>query len=133
MVPSASVGVGRGRRFARLGRNHKIKVESQRFALRSQGNLLPQEIHDSGDVMSHAVVFGEADDRTRAQLARCLEAEPGALGVLCADNHLGYAMPWAASSATGTMFRRTVSATTSRVVTAPCGRILSREMSTCAA
>ena len=43
--------------------------------------------------MSHAVVFGEADDRTRAQLARCLDAEPGALGVLCADNHLGYAMP----------------------------------------
>jgi tRNA-splicing ligase RtcB len=42
--------------------------------------------------MTAPVVFGESDDRTRAQLARCLDAEPGALGVLCADNHLGYAM-----------------------------------------
>lgn len=42
---------------------------------------------------STPVVFGDADDRTRAQLARCLRAEPGALGVLCADNHLGYSMP----------------------------------------
>lgn len=39
------------------------------------------------------VVFGDADERTRAQLSRCLEAEPGSKGVLCADNHLGYAMP----------------------------------------
>jgi len=43
--------------------------------------------------MTDPVVFGEADDRTRAQLTRCLKAEPGAVGVLCADNHLGYAMP----------------------------------------
>lgn len=39
------------------------------------------------------VIFGEADERTRAQLTRCLDAEDGAIGVLCADNHLGYAMP----------------------------------------
>jgi tRNA-splicing ligase RtcB len=39
------------------------------------------------------VIFGEADDRTQQQIQRCLDAEPGARGVLCADNHLGYAMP----------------------------------------
>jgi tRNA-splicing ligase RtcB len=39
------------------------------------------------------LVFGEADDRTRAQLANMLSAEAGARGVLCADNHLGYGMP----------------------------------------
>ena len=39
------------------------------------------------------MIFGEADERTQMQLARCLDAEPGAIGVLCADNHLGYAMP----------------------------------------
>lgn len=39
------------------------------------------------------VVFGEAEERTRAQLARCLDAEAGSRGVLCADNHPGYAMP----------------------------------------
>jgi tRNA-splicing ligase RtcB len=37
--------------------------------------------------------FGPVDERSAAQLARCLEAEPGALGVLCADHHLGYSMP----------------------------------------
>ncbi len=42
---------------------------------------------------TQAVVFGEADERTRQQLERCIDAEPGSLGVLCADNHLGYAMP----------------------------------------
>jgi tRNA-splicing ligase RtcB len=42
---------------------------------------------------TESVVFGEADERTRQQLDRCVEAEPGSFGVLCADNHLGYAMP----------------------------------------
>lgn len=38
-------------------------------------------------------VFGEADDRTLAQAERCLQAEEGSRGVLCADNHLGYSQP----------------------------------------
>jgi tRNA-splicing ligase RtcB len=46
-----------------------------------------------GHTSTRPVVFGEADDQTRAQIQRCLEAEPGAVGVLCADNHLGYSMP----------------------------------------
>jgi tRNA-splicing ligase RtcB len=46
-----------------------------------------------GEAATTPVVFGEADPLTRAQLHRCLEAEPGAVGVLCADNHLGYSMP----------------------------------------
>ncbi len=38
-------------------------------------------------------VYGEHDERTREQLTRCLDAEPGAVGVLCADGHVGYSMP----------------------------------------
>jgi tRNA-splicing ligase RtcB len=38
-------------------------------------------------------VFGEHDQKTIDQLARCVEAEEGALGVLCADGHLGYSQP----------------------------------------
>lgn len=38
-------------------------------------------------------IYGDHDDRTKAQLARCVAAEDGAVGVLCADGHLGYSMP----------------------------------------
>ena len=38
-------------------------------------------------------VFGDHDEQTVAQLRRCVEAEEGARGVLCADGHLGYSMP----------------------------------------
>lgn len=38
-------------------------------------------------------VCGDADARTLAQIERCVEAEPGSRGALCADNHLGYSMP----------------------------------------
>lgn len=38
-------------------------------------------------------ILGEHDDRTIGQLQRCVDAEPGAQGVLCADGHLGYSMP----------------------------------------
>lgn len=38
-------------------------------------------------------IYGEADERTVAQIERCLDAEDGARGVLCADNHLGYSQP----------------------------------------
>lgn len=38
-------------------------------------------------------ILGEHDDRTKQQLQRCLDAEEGSIGVLCADGHLGYSMP----------------------------------------
>ena len=38
-------------------------------------------------------MFGVADERTLAQMQRCLDAEPGARGALMADNHLGYSAP----------------------------------------
>jgi len=38
-------------------------------------------------------VFGTHDDRTVAQLERCVAVERGARAVLCADGHVGYSMP----------------------------------------
>ena len=38
-------------------------------------------------------IFGTHDDRTVAQLNRCVTAERGARAVLCADGHVGYSMP----------------------------------------
>lgn len=38
-------------------------------------------------------IFGEHDARTKDQLTRCIDAEDGAIGVLCADGHVGYSMP----------------------------------------
>lgn len=38
-------------------------------------------------------IFGEADDNTVEQMGNCLDVQEGAKGVLCADNHLGYAQP----------------------------------------
>jgi tRNA-splicing ligase RtcB (3'-phosphate/5'-hydroxy nucleic acid ligase) len=38
-------------------------------------------------------IFGDHDERTIAQLERCVAAEEGARGVLCADGHLGYSQP----------------------------------------
>jgi tRNA-splicing ligase RtcB (3'-phosphate/5'-hydroxy nucleic acid ligase) len=38
-------------------------------------------------------VIGEHDERTVQQLERCVDAEEGAAGVLCADGHLGYSQP----------------------------------------
>ena len=38
-------------------------------------------------------IFGEHDEGTVQQLARCAAAEAGAPAVLCADGHLGYSMP----------------------------------------
>lgn len=39
------------------------------------------------------LVFGQHDERTLAQMDRCLAAGSAAAGVLCADGHLGYAHP----------------------------------------
>ncbi len=38
-------------------------------------------------------VIGDHEERTVRQLERCVDAEPGAAGVLCADGHVGYSQP----------------------------------------
>lgn len=38
-------------------------------------------------------IFGEHDERTIEQLARCVSAAEGGRGVLCADGHVGYSQP----------------------------------------
>jgi len=38
-------------------------------------------------------IYGHHDQRTIEQLSRCVAAERGAVGVLCADGHVGYSMP----------------------------------------
>ncbi len=38
-------------------------------------------------------VIGEHEERTIQQLERCVRAEEGAAGVLCADGHVGYSQP----------------------------------------
>lgn len=38
-------------------------------------------------------IYGQHDVKTVQQLERCIAAEDGAVGVLCADGHLGYSMP----------------------------------------
>lgn len=43
--------------------------------------------------MTDLRIYGEADERTIAQIRRCQDAEEGARAVLCADNHLGYSQP----------------------------------------
>lgn len=37
--------------------------------------------------------FGPVEDNVLEQMSRCLDVEEEAIGVLCADNHLGYSMP----------------------------------------
>ena len=43
--------------------------------------------------MTDMKIFGEHDDRTKEQLARCMTVGSVVGGVLCADGHLGYAQP----------------------------------------
>ena len=43
--------------------------------------------------MSDVRVYGDHDDKTVAQMRRCMDAESAIAGVLCADGHLGYAQP----------------------------------------
>lgn len=38
-------------------------------------------------------IYGQHDERTVQQLERCVAAEQGSVGVLCADGHVGYSMP----------------------------------------
>jgi len=38
-------------------------------------------------------VIGDHEERTVQQLERCVQAEDGAAGVLCADGHVGYSQP----------------------------------------
>jgi len=43
--------------------------------------------------MSTIKTFGPVDQRSRDQLARCMEAGDAEFGVLCADHHPGYSQP----------------------------------------
>src|SRR6202162_4841153 len=43
--------------------------------------------------MAQARIFGRHDERTLAQMQRCMQVGSVAGGVLCADGHLGYAHP----------------------------------------
>lgn len=43
--------------------------------------------------MTRITVIGPHEARTIAQLERCVAAEEGAVGVLCADGHVGYSQP----------------------------------------
>jgi tRNA-splicing ligase RtcB (3'-phosphate/5'-hydroxy nucleic acid ligase) len=43
--------------------------------------------------MSSIKTFGPVDERSLAQLERCMEAGDAAFGVLCADHHPGYSQP----------------------------------------
>jgi tRNA-splicing ligase RtcB len=43
--------------------------------------------------MAELRIHGEHDERTIAQMRRCMETGSVAAGVLCADGHLGYAQP----------------------------------------
>jgi tRNA-splicing ligase RtcB len=43
--------------------------------------------------MTEIRIFGEHDERTREQMARCMQHGSVVGGVLCADGHLGYAQP----------------------------------------
>ena len=43
--------------------------------------------------MSTIKTFGPVDDRSLAQLKRCMDAGDAGFGVLCADHHLGYSQP----------------------------------------
>lgn len=50
-------------------------------------------------VLSMLRIYGSADERTVLQMQNCLEVEEDAIGVLCADNHLGYSQPIGAAIA----------------------------------
>jgi tRNA-splicing ligase RtcB len=43
--------------------------------------------------MTEVRIFGEHDERTKEQMARCMQYGSAVGGVLCADGHLGYAQP----------------------------------------
>lgn len=45
------------------------------------------------DQFRDLTIFGSADDDTVKQMNNCLDVQQGSKGVLCADNHLGYAQP----------------------------------------
>src|SRR5436190_17335947 len=47
----------------------------------------------NGTTMSKIKTFGSVDERSLAQLERCMEAGDAEFGVLCADHHPGYSQP----------------------------------------
>jgi tRNA-splicing ligase RtcB (3'-phosphate/5'-hydroxy nucleic acid ligase) len=43
--------------------------------------------------VTQAIIYGDHDERTLRQMARCMNVGSAEAGVLCADGHLGYAHP----------------------------------------
>jgi tRNA-splicing ligase RtcB (3'-phosphate/5'-hydroxy nucleic acid ligase) len=66
--------------------------------------------------------FGAVDERSLAQLERCMQAGDAELGVLCADHHPGYSQPIGGGIAYEGTSRPPASGTTSAAATRPCGR-----------
>src|SRR5260370_32856104 len=54
---------------------------------------LASQQHPGTSAMPQARIFGRHDERTLAQMHRCMQVGSVAGGVLCADGHLGYAHP----------------------------------------
>jgi tRNA-splicing ligase RtcB (3'-phosphate/5'-hydroxy nucleic acid ligase) len=50
-------------------------------------------VYGKEQAMTEIKIFGEHDDRTKEQMARCMQHGSVVGGVLCADGHLGYAQP----------------------------------------
>ncbi len=61
--------------------------------------------------------FGSVDERSLAQLERCMDAGDAEFGVLCADHHPGYSQPIGGGIAYEATSPRRVSATTSVAAT----------------
>ena len=55
--------------------------------------------------MSTIKTFGTVDQRSLAQLERCMEAGDAEFGVLCADHHPGYSQPIGRASCRERVFR----------------------------
>src|SRR5207247_4262977 len=53
----------------------------------------PWPRENGGRPMSTIKTFGTVDDRSLAQLRRCMDAGEAEFGVICADHHPGYSQP----------------------------------------
>jgi tRNA-splicing ligase RtcB len=57
------------------------------------GTPHPDHIKEKESTVTEFKVFGDHDENTKRQMARCMSVGSVAGGVLCADGHLGYAQP----------------------------------------
>ena len=63
-------------------------VRNPPLTISKRGKVRPEE-----RAMTDVTIFGDHDDRTKEQMARCMQDGSVVGGVLCADGHLGYAQP----------------------------------------